>query len=124
MKTNIANVSPKRNALLIFIVAVVILAVVLIATHTGFTITGKWKNIGNTSFGQISPGGILVFDGTYCNLYSPKDTYAYTDGSDTGTLDISSFLFGEHLSFEVQKVSRNRIKIKCGSVVLEFERVS
>ena len=125
MKTNNNKVYSKRNVVLPIFSIILILTIALsLVSCTGFSLTGKWKNIGDTSFGQISPGGILVFDGTYCNLYSIKDTYAYSDGQNSGQLDLSSYLFGEHLSFDVQKFSNNRIKIKYGSVVLELERVS
>ena len=124
MKTKIKFFS-RRNALkLIICVSLITIIALSLTSCIGFSLTGKWKNIGDTSFGQISPGSILVFDGTYCNLYSPKDTYAYSDGLDAGQLDLSSYLFGEQLSFEVQKISNDWIKIKNGSVVLELERVT
>ena len=88
-----------------------------------FSIEGKWKNVGSDTFGQVQENSIVVFDGTYCNFYSPKDTYAfYKDGSQY-RLDCTSFLFSETLSFTVKVMDKDNIEIKNGNDTLTLKRV-
>ena len=124
LKTNISKPCSKRNSFVILAGIVLILAILIGLTSCGgFSITGKWKNIGDTSFGQISHGAILVFDGVHCNLYSPKDTYAFSESSGSGQLDITSYLFNEQLSFSIEIINNNMINICYGSTILKMERV-
>ena len=92
-------------------------------TLNSFSIEGKWKNIGSYTFGQVDNGGIVSFDGTYCNLYSPRDTYAFYKDGDSYRLDTTSLL-GEPTSFTVKIVDKNNIDVYYGSDYLELTRVS
>ena len=88
-----------------------------------FSIDGKWKNTGDYTFGQVQSGAIVVFDGKNCNVFSPKDTYAfYKDGSDY-KLECTSLLFSETLTFRVEIVDKDHMNIYYGSNYLEMSRV-
>lgn len=75
-----------------------------------YDITGKWKSVGSSGFGQAQPGAIIVFDGNNCNFYSPNDTYAFYLDGNRYVLDITSLL-GESLSFSVNIVDDDNIDI-------------
>lgn len=80
-----------------------------------YDITGKWKSVGSSGFGQAQPGAIIVFDGNNCNFYSPNDTYAFYLDGNRYVLDITSLL-GESLSFTVNIVDDNNIDISRASL--------
>ena len=88
-----------------------------------FSIEGKWKSIGESGFGQAQPGAIVVFDGTNCNFFSPKDTYAIYQDGDTYKLDVTSYLFAEALTFTVNTIDEDHIVITSGQMVTELERI-
>ena len=90
---------------------------------SNFNIKGKWKNVGTYTFGQVQSGAIVVFDGKNCNVYSPQDTYAFYKDGDSYTLDCTSLLFSETLSFKVKIVDKDNIHIYYGSNYLELKRV-
>lgn len=80
-----------------------------------YDITGKWKSVGDSGFGQAQPGAIVVFDGNNCNFYSPKDTYAFYKEDDRYILDITSVL-GESLSQTVNIIDNDNIEIAGASL--------
>ena len=88
-----------------------------------FSIEGKWKNVGSYTFGQVQSNAIVVFDGTYCNVFSPQDTYAFYKDGDDFRLDCTSFLFSDTLSFTVKIVDKNNIDIYNGTNYLELTKV-
>ena len=88
-----------------------------------FSIEGKWKNVGTYTFGQVQSNAIVVFDGTYCNVFSPQDTYAFYKDGDDFRLDCTSFLFSDTLSFTVKIVDKNNIDIYNGTNYLELTKV-
>ena len=88
-----------------------------------FSIEGKWKSVGDSGFGQAQPGAIVAFDGTNCNFFSPKDTYALYQDGDTYKLDVTSYLFADTLTFTVNTVSEDYIVITSGQTVTTLERV-
>jgi hypothetical protein len=77
-----------------------------------FVIEGKWKQVGEKTFGQAQEGAIIVFDGTHCNFYSPQDTYAFYKNGGKYQLDITSLLFAENFSFKVEIIDENNISIR------------
>ena len=87
-----------------------------------FSIEGKWKNVGTYTFGQVQSGAIVAFDGTNCNFYSPKDTYAFYKDGDHYKLECTSLL-AETLSFTVKIVDEDNIDIFNGSNIIELTRV-
>ncbi len=92
---------------------------------SSFSLTGTWKSVGSYGFGQAQPGALITFDGTYCNFYSPRDTYALYQNNGKLTFDVTSFLFRENLSFEVQVIDNNHINIIADpSHITELIRVS
>ena len=105
-----------------------LLAVVLLSSlyacggGSNFTIEGKWKNTGDYTFGQVSFGAIVVFDGTHCNVVSPQDTYAIYANGDNYQLDCTT-LMGDTLSFTVKPVDNDNIYIYYNSNYLEMTRV-
>ena len=90
---------------------------------SNFNIKGKWKNIGTYTFGQVQSGAIVAFDGKNCNVYSPQDTYAFYKDGDSYTLDCTSLLFSETISFKVKIVDKDNIHIYYGSNYLDLRRV-
>ena len=88
-----------------------------------FSIEGKWKNTGSTGFGQAQPGSIIVFDGSDCNYFSPKDTYAFYRNGKNRQLDCTSFLSTDTLSFTVGIIDENNIEIIYGSKAVKLTRV-
>ena len=79
-----------------------------------FSIEGKWKSVGDSGFGQAQPGAIVAFDGTNCNFFSPKDTYAFYQDGDTYKLDVTSYLFADTLTFTVNTIDEDHIVITSG----------
>lgn len=75
-----------------------------------YDITGKWKNVGDSGFGQAQPGSIVIFDGNRCNYYNPNDTYAFYKEDDRYVLDITSVL-GKSLSQTVNIIDDDNIEI-------------
>ena len=125
MKTNLSKSCSNRNCLILSISIDLLLAITIgLTSCSSFSLIGKWKNVGDASFGQIQPGDILVFDGVYCNLYSPKDTYAFSSTHGSGQLDITSFLFNEQLSFTIEIINNNKITICNDSTILKMEKVT
>ncbi|MDR3209049.1 MAG: hypothetical protein LBT36_00270 [Oscillospiraceae bacterium] len=77
----------------------------------GFDITGKWKNVGDTSYGQAQPGAIVAFSGANCNFLSPQDTYAIYEEDGQYHLDITGLLGGGG-SFTVEIIDNDNILVK------------
>lgn len=92
------------------------------ASFSNFSIEGKWKNVGTYTFGQVQSGAIIAFDGTNCNFYSPKDTYAFYKDGDRYKLECTSLL-AETLSFTVKIVDKNNVDVFVDSDILELTRV-
>ena len=88
-----------------------------------FSIIGKWKNIGEYTYGQAQKGAIISFDGTNCNFFSPKDTYAFYKNGEHYKLDCTSPL-ADTVSFTVKIVDENNIDIFNGTDIIELQRVS
>ena len=87
-----------------------------------FAIEGKWKNVGEYTFGQAQEGAIIAFDGIKCNLYSPSDTYAFYKDGDSYTLECTSLNFSETMTFHVEVVDADHINLHRGDHVLELQR--
>ena len=89
-----------------------------------FTIEGKWKNVGDFTFGQVQKGAVVVFDGKKCNVVSPADTYAFYKDGDDYKLECTTLLFSQTLTFIVEVEDNDHIKVYNGSHYLEMSRVS
>ncbi len=89
---------------------------------SNFSIIGKWKNIGTYTYGQAQKGAIISFNGTNCNLFSPKDTYSFRKNGGYYILDCTSPL-GDTVTFTVKLIDKNTIDIFNGSNILELKRV-
>ena len=87
-----------------------------------FSIVGKWKNVGNYTFGQAQKGSIISFDGKNCNLFSPNDTYAFYKDGDDFSLDCTSPL-ADTVSFAVKIVDENHIDIYNVNGIIELKKV-
>lgn len=110
--------------LLVVLVTALVLTVAGCQDGASFTIEGKWKNTGSYTFGQAQSGSIVSFDGTNCNVFSPRDTYAfYRDGSDY-KLECTSLLFSQNVTFTVKVVDQDHMQIYYGSNCLEMTRVN
>ncbi len=89
---------------------------------SNFALEGKWKNVGTYTFGQVSKGAIVVFDGANCNVFSPRDTYAFYKDGNYFKLDCTG-LMGGTVSFTVKIIDENTIDVFNGSNILELKRV-
>lgn len=87
-----------------------------------FSIVGKWKNVGDGTWGQMQSGAIVVFDGTNCNVYSPMDTYAFYDDGSGYVLDCTSPL-AQTMTLDVDIVSNDEIILSIGGNHVELMRV-
>ena len=88
-----------------------------------FSPVGKWKNVGEYTFGQAQKNAIIYFDDVHCGFYSPKDTYAFYKSGDDYRLDCTSYLFAETLSFTVKVADNDHMKIYNGANQIELVRV-
>lgn len=111
------------RAAAVFLLALALLLYLSACGAGGFSIEGKWKNVGSTTFGQVQQGSIVAFDGKNCNVFSPKDTYAFYKDGKQYKLDCTGLLFSENLSFTVKVVDKDNIEIDTGSGVLKLKRV-
>jgi len=94
------------------------------ATSTGvkappasFSIVGTWQVVGDQGFGQAQPGAIVMFNGTQCNIYSPQDTYMYSNGKISGT-----GLLGGNWSFLVNYKDNNNIDLVDSTLTISLSR--
>ncbi len=94
-----------------------------VAPVGNFSIEGKWKNVGEGTWGQMQEGAIIVFDGVNCNVFSPMDTYAFYDDGSGYVLDCTSPL-GDTVDLDVDVVSDNEIILTVGDNTIELARVS
>ncbi len=88
-----------------------------------FSIEGKWKSVGEYGFGQAQPGAIVVFNGTNCNFFSPKDTYAVYKENGQYKLDCTSFMSTGTVSFVINIIDNDHIDIAYGDSITELVRV-
>ena len=88
-----------------------------------FDITGSWKSVGDSGFGQAQPGTIVTFDGEHCNFYSPNDTYSIYQKGEKIVLECSSMIFSEKLKFDVVIKDDDNIEIKYGSTTTKLKRL-
>lgn len=88
----------------------------------GFSIEGKWKNIGKGTFGQAQSGAIIAFDGTNCNFFSPEDTYAISKDGRYYKLDCTSLLSTVTIILTVKTIDENNIDVFYGDTVVELTR--
>ncbi len=109
----------------ILALSALLLALLLLCSCGGgkFSIEGKWKNVGSTTFGQVQKDAVVIFNGTNCNFFSPRDTYAFYKEGSRYKLDCTSFLFSETLTFNVKVVNKDNIEVDTGSDVLKLKRV-
>jgi|GEM_PF-2742889 len=117
--------SKKKMGLLMLILTMVSMTI-LSGCSKNFSIEGKWKNVGSTTYGQIQAGAIVSFNGSKCNVVSPSDTYAfYENGSGDGyTLDVTTLLFSQTLSFNVTVEDNDHISLENGGTVIQLERIN
>ena len=94
------------------------------AYYGDFSIEGKWKNTGDTTYCQAGRGAIIVFNGVNCNFISPSDTYAFYKNGNAYQLDCTTYLFSDTLSFTVTVSDQEHMQIHTGAgTVVEFTRV-
>ncbi|MCL2782414.1 MAG: hypothetical protein FWD80_00345 [Propionibacteriaceae bacterium] len=87
------------------------------APPASFSIVGTWLVVGNQGFGQAQPGAIVMFNGTQCNIYSPQDTYLYSNGK----LSITGLL-GGNFSFLVNYKDDNDIDLVDSTMTISLSR--
>lgn len=93
------------------------------ATMDDFMIEGSWRSVGSEGFGQAQPNATVTFDGTHCNFYSPRDTYAFYQDDGKWKLDCTSLLFSETLTFTVEVIDADSINVYYGSGCTELRRI-
>ncbi len=89
-----------------------------------FKIEGKWRNVGDDTFGQVQSRTVVVFNGEKCAIYSPFDTYAFYKEDNQWYLDCTSFLFKDTVSFKVKVINNDNIELNYGSTKLKLKRVN
>ena len=90
---------------------------------SSFDIRGNWQ-VTSGQWGQATPGVVIVFNGSQCNLYSPKDTYGISKISNNSyRLEITGLL-GGNSSFDVTVVDKNHIKLTRGSTTIDMKRLN
>ena len=87
-----------------------------------FSIEGKWKNVGEDTYGQAQKNAIIAFDGTNCNFFSPRDTYAFYQNGDGYKLECTSPL-GDTVSFTVNTIDNDYIDIHFSDGTVELTRL-
>ena len=92
-------------------------------TESGFSIKGKWKNVGEGTFGQAQRGSIVIFNGTNCNFFSPRDTYAFYYSGGSYHLDCTSFLFSDTLNFDIKIIDNDNMEVTYKSSTVHLMRV-
>ena len=88
-----------------------------------FSIEGKWKNTGSTTWGQMQQGAIVIFNGTNCNVFSPADVYAFYEDGGSYRLDVTGLLGGD-ISFNVSVIDRDHIELTYSDTTIELMRVN
>ena len=106
------------------VIAISILVLITLGgCGSSFDIRGKWQ-VTSGQWGQATPGAVIVFNGSQCNLYSPKDTYGISKTSNNNyRLNITGLL-GGNFSFDVTVVDKNHIKLTKGSTTIEMKRLN
>lgn len=123
----------ENNAKIKKIISFIIVAALFSASLSGcgklqealfkeFSIEGKWKNVGETTWGQAQEDAIIAFDGIHCNLFSPVDTYALYAEDGVVYLDCTSLL-GDSVNLTVKIKDMDSIVISTGIVDVELNRV-
>lgn len=111
----------KKRALF---VALLVLCFLLAACGEGkFSIVGKWKSVGAYGFGQAQPGAIVVFDESFCNFFSPRDTYVFYQDGGSYKLETTSLLSTATLHFTVTVKDNDHIHVNYNGKVTELQRV-
>ncbi|MCL2490782.1 MAG: hypothetical protein FWF36_08725 [Propionibacteriaceae bacterium] len=83
-----------------------------------FSIVGAWKVVGDQGWGQAQPGAIVIFtNANQCTLYSPQDTYMYSNGTLSGT-----GLLGGNYTFKVDYTDDNNIALVDSSIRISLSR--
>ena len=96
----------KNTAKISALVLLLCLAITMLSACGGFNLTGTWR-VTSGVWGQATPGAVINFtnSGT-CNLYSPQDTYVYSNGTLSGT-----GLLGGNYSFQVKVTDNSHIDL-------------
>jgi len=76
-----------------------------------FSIEGKWKQTGANEGWSSENGRIIVFDGTNCNLMSPRDTYALYTENGSYRLGITTALGANAGTYTVKVIDNDHIEI-------------
>jgi len=105
----------RRRALMMALALALIGLLALPLAGCGNSIEGNYK-VTEGSWGQASPGAAIVFDGGHCNLYSPSDTYSFSDDELTVT-----GLLGGSFTFKVT-FDGDKVELQKGSTLLVLER--
>lgn len=105
------------------VLVLALLAVTLTACGGSFSIEGKWKNTGDTGFGQAQPGAIVAFDGKNCNFFSPMDTYVLYKENGAYQMDVTAFLSLDTLNFGVEVLDKDHITVTYGKTEVFLQRV-
>ncbi|MBT1176257.1 hypothetical protein JS532_01590 [Bifidobacterium callimiconis] len=109
------------------IVATLCAMLITLCTLSGcgsFSIQGTWQSVGEGTWGQvIGKGATVTFDKTTCNLFSPRDTYLLEKNSDNTYKLTVTGLLGMGGTFTVTPDGNDRMTLKSGDIVLEFQRI-
>lgn len=117
----------RRNRMTGIIAALcVVLTILIMLAGCGsrpFNIEGSWTNVSSGKWGQVTSEGTVVnFRDGYCNLFSPRDTYALKSKDDGGYSLTVTGLLGMGETFDVNVQDDDHITLTHGSTELQLER--
>jgi len=113
----------KLVRVLLFVALGMLVLMPLSGCGSSFDIRGNWQ-VTSGQWGQATPGTVIVFNGSQCNLYSPKDTYGISKTSNNNYRLSVTGLLGGNFSFDVTVVDKNHIKLVNGSTSIEMKRLN
>ena len=87
------------------------------------TIEGEWENVGDTTFGQAQEGSIIYFDGEYCNLVSPADTYVFYKEDGEYYLECTTAMFSETFTFIVEFFDNDYIELSYDGGYIGLQKI-
>ena len=107
----------------IAVIALLCVMCLLLSSCGGFSIVGTWRSVGSYGFGQAQPGAIVTFDKDTCNFFSPMDTYLLTKEEGQYWLNTTSLLGISSMSFKLDVVDNDHIKVYYNGTTTELKRI-
>lgn len=72
---------------------------------------------------MAQPSSLVSFDGINCNIYSPKDTYAFYRKKEKLILECTSILTRDTIPFKGEILDEDAVHLHSGEHVTELYRL-